>query len=247
MAHRRVQARAGWHWLTRGWRLFTQQPLTWLLMAACFLIASALLTEIPRLGPFAIALFGPALFAGMVHGAREIDAGRTLYPGSLLRTFRHSATTLRLVAVGVTPLATALALALLAAPLLDHSVAFPGIGDPVPAGAAAGALRAFLFFVLAATGLLAVLTLLLFTVPRIALADRALVPALGDSLRAVHDNVGAFCVFVSSYAALALLALVPFGLGLLALLPVVAGAVHAAHREVFGDDMAPRRRPKRAR
>lgn len=239
MAHQRVAATAGWHWLTAGWRLFCRRPLTWMLMAAGLVAGGALLTGFPGLGALGALLFGPALFAGMVHGARELHAGRRLHPLHLLRAFSHSGTLVRTIVLGMIPLIAALVLAVAAGLLLAQPEQLQLIVGVELPGPRREPWQPFAFFALAAALLLAALTLLLFALPRVVVARTPLARGLADSLHAVHDNVGAFLVFTCTVAMLGLLAFVPFGLGFLVLLPVLAGAVHAAHHEVFGDDLRP--------
>ena len=54
------------------------------------------------------------------------------------------------------------------------------------------------------------------------------------SLSACFGNLGAFTVLGVPIYVLSLLALLPLGLGMIVLVPVLAGTLYASYRDVFG-------------
>ncbi|MFO7858223.1 MAG: BPSS1780 family membrane protein [Ectothiorhodospiraceae bacterium] len=222
MSHEQVQAGAGWRWITHGWFLFTRQPGSWVAMALIMVVLYLILSWIPLLGVLAAAVIGPALFGGLYHGARELDAGRELEILHLFQAFRDSNRTGPMLMLGLVPLAAAFISTLLSALLFAD-------GD-VPSMMA---IVAYLIVTIAVS--LASGALLLFAIPRVMQGLATPVDAVQQSAVAVRDSLGAFLVLAAVYFGLAILATLPLGLGFLVLLPVMAGAVCAAHNEIFAE------------
>lgn len=241
MTHQRVNAAAGWQWFTLGWGLFTRSPGLWIVLALVFAIVYFVLSWIPLIGPLAAAVLAPALFGGMIHGARELDGGRTLDIAHLFQAFRDSGRAGPMLILGLVPLGASIVMAVLAAILVGGAMGMGGTGGMHgPEGPMMGVFAVGGFVFLAASLVLGLATgaLLMFAIPRVMLNLATPVDALTQSAVAVRDNLAAFLLFAGVYIVLAIVAMIPFGLGFLVLLPVVAGAVHAAHRQVFGDDPA---------
>ena len=224
MSHAQVAASAGWQWITQGWYLFTRKPGMWVLLALILAVIYILLSWIPLLGPIAAAVLAPALFGGLVHGARELDAGRNLESAHIFQAIRDSSRTGPMLALGMVPLAASVLMTLFTVVMLTGAEGL----NPV---------SGLLYAVIAVGVALATAALLLFAIPRVLLGQAVPFDAIQQSAVAVRDNLGAFLVLIAVYAVLSIIAAIPFGLGFLIVLPVMAGAVHAAHREIFGDDL----------
>lgn len=222
MSHEQVEAGAGWHWITHGWFLFTRQPGSWIAMALIMIVLYLFLSWIPLLGVLAAAVIGPALFGGLYHGAREINAGRELAIPHLFQAFRDSNRTGPMLMLGLVPLAAAFISSLFSA------LVFAG-------GEGLTALPVVTYLLVSIAVSLVSGALLLFAVPRVMLGLATPIDAVQQSAVAVRDNIGAFLVLAATYFGLAFLATIPLGLGFLILLPVMAGAVCAAHEQVFAE------------
>lgn len=225
MTHQRVDAAAGWKWIVSGWHLFTRSPGLWVVMALLFGIIYFVLSWVPFLGPLAALVLAPALFGGMVHGARELDQGRSLDIAYLFHGLRDSSLAGAMLVLGLVPLVAAIVTGVL-------SVAVIGSAGEPTAGAGLVLFLGALLIGLASGALL------LFAIPRVMQRQATPMDALTQSAVAVRDNPVAFVMFAATYVMLAIFAAIPLGLGFLVLLPVIAGAIHCAHREVFGDEPA---------
>lgn len=232
MTHQRVRPAAGWNWITSGWSLFTRSPGLWLVIALIFGVIYFVLSWIPLFGPLAGAVLGPALFGGMIYGARELDAGRTLDIAHLFHAFRESGRAGPMLVLGLVPLGASVLMAVVSVVMVGSLIGATGAQDAVTGASVMGGL---LFLLISLLISLVTGALLLFAMPRVMLGLATPVDAITQSMVAVRDNLAAFLVLAGIYIILAIIATIPFGLGFLVLLPVIAGAVHAAHREVFGD------------
>jgi uncharacterized membrane protein len=76
---------------------------------------------------------------------------------------------------------------------------------------------------------------LFYGVPLVMLGGQNAWPAAQDSVAASWINMLPLLVFGLIYLVLAVVAIIPFGLGLLILGPVTVGAVYASYQDVFGE------------
>lgn len=236
MSHRRVEASAAGSWFARGWQLFTRSAGIWIVAALLFAAINFVLSLIPLLGTLVSALLAPALFGGLVYGARELDRDRPLEVAHLFQAFRAPGRAAPMLMLGLVPLAAVVLGVIVGVAVMAGAAGAadmgPGAHGPGTGMVAGGGGIVVLFAVL--IGLVAG-ALLLFSVPRVMLGAAEPMAAVQESLRAVLDNIGAYVVFAVLYGVLAILAAIPFGLGFLLLVPVMAGAVHAACVQVFGE------------
>ena len=235
MAQRQVDAGEGWSWIARGWGLFTQSAALWVVTALIFGILYFILMLIPLIGSLAAAILGPALFGGLVYGAREVERGNALEVAHLFQAFREPGRAGPMLVLGLVPLVAAILSGVLAMVIVGGAV---GVGaasgsEGAAAGMAAGG--GLLVMLLTIAIGLVVGALLLFAIPRVMFGLAAPGQAIAESVQATLANIGAYLVFAIVYVLLSIVAAIPLGLGFLVLIPVMAGAVYAAHGAVFGN------------
>lgn len=234
MSYQRVEAGAGWTWITQGWDIFMKNPGIWIVLALILFIVYFVLSWIPIIGGLAAAVLGPALYGGMIYGARELDHDRSLEIPHLFQAFRDSDRTVPMILLGLVPLAGAILTGILAAGLIAGTAGTAALTGS--SGAAMGMMAGggIVLFLLTIVIGLVIGALMIFSIPRVMFGVAEPIPALKDSLQAVLGNIGAYIIFGLIYILLAILAMIPFGLGMLILMPVMAGAVYSANKQVFG-------------
>lgn len=243
MSHQSVDAGRGASWIAQGWGTFIQSPLLWIVVALIFAVIYFVLSLVPLIGPLAAALLAPALFGGMVYGARELGQDRSLEVGHLFQAFRESGRAGPMIGLGLVPLVAAILTGIVMAVVIGGVVggAMMGAsGDPAAQGMGMGMMAGGGLVGLLITIAIGLVTgaLLLFSIPRVLYAGVGAGQAVRESGQAVLANIGAYIVFAILYVVLSIIAAIPLGLGFLILLPVMAGAVYHANREVFGDEVA---------
>lgn len=234
MSHQRVETGQGWNWYARGWEIFMKNPGIWIVLALILFVIYFVLNLIPLIGGLAAGLLAPALFGGLLYGARELDHDRSLEIPHLFQAFRDSDRTVPMVLLGLVPLAAGLVMGLVAVAFgvgVAGMAAVSGSGGATAGMAIGGGIIYFLMIVIMA---LVVGALMMFAVPRVMFGHAEPIAAVTDSVKACIANIGAFVVFALLYVVFAVLATIPFGLGFLILMPVMAGAVYSANKEVFG-------------
>ncbi len=196
-------------WFAAGWRLFLKNPLVWLAQALVLFLLLALASVLPLINKLTPPLAFPMLVAGMVASAARLDRGEQIYVGHLFEGVRRHAG--NLLMVGGFYLLGAL------------------LGSLI-ADAAGGGERGALIF--AAFWSMLVMALW-FTPALVMLQDVAPLEAMQLSVRACLVNLPALAVFTIALCVLVWAAMLPYGLGMLVLVPVLAGSLLASWRDVF--------------
>ena len=222
-------------WLAAGWVLFIGNPGVWLAQTLIFVLILSALGFVPIIGWAAAPVALPVLVAGLVAGANAQAAGERLRVDHLFDGLRLHAGNLLLV--GGFHLLGALIAALIAAAIGGSAVltgmvvgAFAGMGL-----AAGGVMLGVLVF----TVLWGLLMMALWFAPALVmLQDVAPLDAMKLSARACFHNLLTFIVFATMLYVLVWLAMLPAGLGVFILVPVLAGALQAAWRDTFSPPLA---------
>jgi len=240
MNHQRVDGGAAGRWLQRGWQLFTRSAGLWALLALVMGIVFIALHFVPLLGGLVVAVLMPGLFGGLVYGARELDRGRTLEFAHLFQAFREPGRAGPMLMLGLVPLTAMVLTGVIAAGVMSGAADAGMASGSGSGGMGMGMMAGGGMLMMVVSPLIGLISgaLLLFAIPRVMFGLDAPMAAIQASFRAVLDNIAAYIVLAIIYFVLAIVAAIPFGLGFLVLMPVMAGAVYAAHDEVFADPAA---------
>lgn len=225
-----IPAARGLDWLAAGWRTFLRAPGVWLAQALIYIVVLFALGLVPLLGWAAVLVAFPILSAGMVAGAAELDAGRPLKVGHLFEGLRHHAA--NLLMVGLFYLLGGLLAGLIAA-AIGGSAALTGYIVGALAGlglAVGGVMLASVVFTVLWVGLIMALW---FAPALVLLHDVAPFEAMRLSVNACIHNLPCFGLLAVMLYVLIWVAMLPAGLGMLVLVPVLAGALYASYRDAF--------------
>ena len=227
---RAVDAGRGWEWIASGFALFKKQPGMWILLFIVFAVISILMSVVPFLGGIANMLLYPVFSAGFMLGCRALENGEELEIGHLFAAFKKN--TSNLVIVGLLSL-VAIVVILVPAMLMVGGAGFL-------AGMHGGAYN---FAAMGLTVVLAVLVVLALSIPiymamwfapsLVIFHDLAPLEALKTSFFACLKNIIPFLLYGIIVLILSVIAVIPFGLGLLILIPVVLASIYTAYRDIF--------------
>lgn len=230
--YRRADLGKSVEWLLDGWRCFSKDPAIWVVIALLYLILLIALNWIPVIGPLAAALVGPALLGGLVWCAREVDEGHTLDVFHLFQAFRNGATTGPMLMLGLVPAGVTVLLGTMLVVLLGGASGaglITGSQTTAMGVLASGGLLIGLGFLLSSVITVAAL---LYAIPLVLFGLRKPMPAVITSLRISIANVVPLLALGLLYLVVLFLAMLPFGLGLLVLIPITAGTVYASYKDV---------------
>jgi uncharacterized membrane protein len=228
-----VDAGRGLGWWVDAWALFMRNPGMWVVFGVVCFVLFVVLSFIPFLGSLVVALLSPVLMAGWLIAARKLEAGGTLEVGDLFSAFKSHLNPL--MVLGALLLGVTIVIGLMAGMLGVGAVAGLGIGGA--RGSAAGMMAGL------GAGMLAVLLMLVvgflvgmaiwFAPALVVFRNMAPIDAAKASFAASLKNVMAFLVFGAIYIVAAIVASIPFGLGWLVLVPLLALCAYLSYKEVF--------------
>ena len=217
-------------WLRQGWALFAANPGLWIGLAIVLLVIVLGVQIVPLVGTLAAHLLMPVLGAGLLLVCRKIDEGESVRIDDLFAGFKQNAGPL--VMVGVLYMLAMFAIVVIVVVVGGGSVA-GGLLSAQPAGLGVifGGLMLSLLLSLALS--VPVVMAVWFAPALVFFNNMQPVEALKASFEACMKNVLAFLVYGLIVLVLAFFAALPVGLGFLVLIPVLAGSVYAAYRDVF--------------
>lgn len=230
VAGRSVDASRGIEWLKQGWQIFVKNPGVWIAITVIMMVIYVVLGMIPLLGHLATSLLTPVFSAGILLGCKSLAEGGELRIDHLFAGFKDNVS--NLVMLGVFYL-IGLLLIFAAVFLVGGGAALTG----AVMGQGRGAGMAFGGFFLAMLVMLALsvpLVMAMWFAPAL-VVFRQVAPfdAMKASFGACLKNMIPFLIYGVIALVLLAVAVVPFGLGLLVLGPVLAGSLYASYVEIF--------------
>lgn len=234
MEPQRLEANQGWQWIKRGYALFMQAPLLWIvLLAICFLTAAGI-SAVPVVGEPLVSLLMPVVIIGLMVGCRSLEQGDELELAHLFSGFlQHTSHLITLggIALVAQYLIFGVMMAAGGAALVEILMSSEAPADPeiiraaVTGTGTAVLLGVILFGALLMSMQFAPMLVFFRNVPPVA--------AMKLSLRAFTRNVGPMFVYGMSFMLLAILASMPMMLGWLVLMPVVFTSLYASFCDLF--------------
>jgi uncharacterized membrane protein len=234
---RRVDAVRGWQWIAEGFGLFRKNPLVWIVLFVIYFLIIVVVSIVPLLGPMLMSLLAPVFTAGFMLACRDVEKGEELELGYLAAGFRQHAG--QLVTVGGF--------------YLIGSVIIVGImmmaGGGAVLGAAAvnqmqgadpnqtmvGAMGGMTIALLVALALLVPLLMAYWFAPALVVFHgMPALQAMRLSFLGCLRNLAPFLVYGTISFALILVAMIPAGLGMLLLVPVLNASIYAGYKDIFG-------------
>lgn len=226
-------------WWREGWRIFTRSPWVWIGVSLVLLALLYGLPQLPIIGGIAAPLLVHVLVAGLLVGAQALDSGQPLTFGHLFACFDRRAWPL--MGAGLLSLVAWFVVWLIALGVCGAIFGYSSLE-----GLVFGDLTELDLTSLATLGaaMITALSLVLvlgtplmmaywFTPPLIALRGDGVISAFKASFAASVRNLPPLMVFGLVGMALAFVAAIPVGLGLLMLGPVFLAAIYASYRDIF--------------
>ncbi|HSD59766.1 MAG TPA: BPSS1780 family membrane protein [Burkholderiales bacterium] len=239
---RPVPAGNGWQWIADAWKLFLKHAGIWVLLFVIFMVILVALGWLGAIGNLAAALLIPILGGGFVLAARTSDQGGAPEIAHLFAGFKEKAGPLAML--GVFNLVALLVIFLIVAVVGVIMGVGTGMGAMMGGmaggghGATMGSMAA-----MSASMLLGFLVMLALSVPiaaalwfapaLIMFRNAAPMDALKASFTACLKNMIPFLIFGLAALGLSIVASIPFGLGWLALGPVLGISVYTGYRDIF--------------
>jgi uncharacterized membrane protein len=221
-------------WFGGGWRIFMRNPGLWIVFGLALIVTTVVLTLVPFVGPLALALLTPVLTAGLLHAAREAEAGRPLEATHVFQGFKEKDKLTPLLSLGGIAVAAGIITMVIVIVFIGGSMMAAMQHERFSAHAPAIGFGALIGLVLALTVQTVALMALLYATPLVMFRGTAVGAALRSSFRACLRNWLPLLVFGILYFVVAALASVPFLLGWILLLPMSVAMLYCSYRDLYG-------------
>ncbi|HLX24421.1 MAG TPA: BPSS1780 family membrane protein [Usitatibacter sp.] len=227
---RKVAASRGAGWFADGWRLFKLAPGTWIVMFLVFSVMWIALAIVPG-GSLLGSLLYPVFAGGIMLGCRKLEDGDGLQLSDLFSGFKKN--TGNLLLVGLLYLASTFMIGILVG--IGVAVMVPlmkGTTAVAPTMMTLAPIFALVFLVVMAL-MVPIFMAIWFAPAIVVFHDAQPMASLRASFSGCLRNLVPFLLYGIVGLALAIVAMLPVGLGFLVLGPVVWGAMYAGYRDIF--------------
>lgn len=224
----------GVKWVGDAFKIFTSNPLMWIVFVIMFFVINLAMAFLPLVGQLVFSLISPMIMAGVVVGCRAIENGEGLEIDHFIAGFTGK--TSPLLMLGVFYLVATIVIVVVIFGVTAATIGTAIIMNPEGAADKVGAsvLLSALFIALVALALSVPLMMAYwFAVPLVQFDDVKPGDALKMSFFASLKNFLPFLLYGIVMLVLLIVAMIPFGLGLFVFLPVMFATVYTSYKDVF--------------
>lgn len=218
-------------WIRQAWELFKRNPGIWIGIVVLWIVISGVLGAMPLLG-LVTNLFTPVVMGGLMQACRRQAEGGDVSLDALFEGFRSPALS-KLILLGVLQLVGGAVIALLVGGSLIAVIGggmMMGSGHYGASVLGAGGLLAVLFALL----LIVPLTMALWFAPALVVFRQMdPVEAIKVSFHGCLQNVWPLTVYSLLALVLLIAGIIPLGLGLLVVIPVLLISIYTSYREIY--------------
>lgn len=237
---RQVNAANGWGWIVEGFALFRKSPVIWIALFFIYLLIGMVLSVVKIVGPIVLNLLAPVFVAGFMLGCRALDKDEELEINHLFAGFKQH--TAQLITLGGIYLAGVIIIVGIMFAGTDNTVLHAIFsGEKLNEQQAAAALGEGFFFT-ALLGMLLLVPLIMaywFAPILIAFHEVSPLDAMKQSFIACLRNVMPFFVYSLISMLLLIVAAMPFGLGLLIMIPTMTASLYVSYKDIFANNLVP--------
>ncbi|MGZ5038366.1 MAG: BPSS1780 family membrane protein [Usitatibacter sp.] len=230
----------GVKWIGDGWKLFAKTPLMWILALLVLIVIWVVLGFVPIVGWLALQVLTPVFYAGLIVACRSIERGNDFELEHLFAGFKVQFANLAITGVIflVGWLLLLLVFMFFAGFGIVAAIVTGSTQDIMPA--IAGSAMAILLGLLVMLALMVPLLAAYWFAPALVVMH-GLAPfdAMKASFFACFRNFVSFLLYGVVMMVLAVVAMIPFGLGMLVWIPLTFTSTYAAYRDIFTEATAP--------
>jgi len=228
-----VNAKQGLQWIMSGFYLFRKAPLVWVLVCFTLILIAMTMSLLPLLGKFIFTLISPVFLAGIMLGCKDLEQGKQLEITHLFVAFRTNSAPLitiggiyligQILIIGLVMLigGTTMTDMLLYGKRVDESELMGVMSSMLTASLLALTLSIPLMMASWFSPLLVVF----HNVPPIVAMQRSFFACL--------KNFIPFQVYGITLIILTILALMPYGVGLVILIPTIFASIYVSYKDIF--------------
>ncbi|MDX2218138.1 MAG: BPSS1780 family membrane protein [Burkholderiales bacterium] len=238
-AGRSVDFGRGFNWISDAFGLFSRAALGWIAFAIILFVILLSFSMVPLIGQFLFNLISPIIVAGALVAARNLERAEAMKPEDFMAGF--SGKPVPLLILGALYMAGSLIITLVFVAIVAITVGTALLSaflDP-PRLLEFITLGTVISLLLAALIALALYVPLLmaywFAVPLVHFHDMAPIDAMKTSFMGCLKNMLPFLLYGIVSLVLLILAVIPLGLGLLVMVPVLVITVYTSYQDAYLD------------
>ncbi|MDI1299041.1 BPSS1780 family membrane protein [Methylotenera sp.] len=226
---RQVPAGNAWAWIVSGFNLFKANPVMWIVILLIYLAIIIPISLIPVIGSVVSTLLAPVFAAGMMWGCKALVLKQDLEINHLFEGFKKN--TAQLISVGGIYMLSLLMIMVMVVLTLDKDTIELLMKGQEVSPAQANAM------------VLPMLTAMLFILPilmaywyapvLIGLHNLKVLEAMKLSFIACLKNMLPFLLYGLIFMLILVVAIIPFGLGLVVAIPVMMTSLYTSYVDVF--------------
>ena len=226
---RQVPAKNAWMWTVQGFKLFRENPAMLIILLLIYLAIIIPISLLPVVGSILSALIAPIFSAGLMWGCQALYRKQDLEINHLFDGFKHNVS--QLIAIGGFYMLSLLIIAIFVVLSLDKpTIELLMKGKTVSPEQA----NAMLLPILTAMLLLVPVLMAYWYAPVLAsLHDLKAVDAMKLSFKACVKNFIPFFLYSLIFMVLVGLALIPAGLGLIVVMPLLMTSLYISYIDIF--------------
>lgn len=235
-----LSAARGSSWIGEGWELFKAAPGMWLVALLIWIVVQIAMGFVPILGSVASLLLGPSFAVGLLAFAHGISTTGNADLGQLFAGFKDRLGALVILGllylvmvIGVFIVGGIITFILLGSAMRGH------MGSPeqmLSAMLGTGGLSILLALAVFLVLIAPVVMAYLYAPALVFFANQSASEAMKQSFNACMRNWLPLSVFGLIAIALAFIGALPFGLGLLIVMPLLFAANYASFKDMFGTE-----------
>ena len=226
---RQVPAIHAWGWTVQGFYLFKENPVMWIILFLIYLAIVVPVSLLPVIGSFLSALLAPVFAAGLMWGCQAISRKEDLEINHLFLGFKKN--TSQLVSVGGIYMLSLLIIAVFVVLSLDKSTIDLLVKGQTLSQAQAS--KVVLPVLIAVLFLVPVLMAYWFAPVLVGLHNLTAVQAMKLSFTASARNMLPFLLYGLIFTVLLIVALIPYGAGLLLVMPMMMTSLYVSYADIF--------------
>lgn len=217
-------------WLVDAWYIFKSKPSSWLGMMLLFGIFNVICMNIP-FGQYIIALLAPCFIGGIYLALNKHNQGESISFKDIFLTFKDQVLLKQCLIIGAIGVAVIVVNSLIyKMPGSSYMMSsYSGTSASTSSNVRHFSLGDFLTGFVTICWSMAVL----FGVPLVVIKKMQAIAALKLSIIAILANLPPMVVFYVTVFVLGFIAIIPFGLGLIVLIPVIFCALYCAFNTLF--------------
>ncbi|NOT15192.1 MAG: hypothetical protein HOP21_06375 [Methylotenera sp.] len=226
---KQVPASNAWGWIMSGFELFKTYPVMWIVLLLIYLAIMIPISMLPFIGSVASTLLAPVFAAGMMWGCQAISRHQELEINHLFQGFKQN--TSQLITLGAIYMASLLVITIFVVLMLDkETIDLLVQGKDLNPAQARGIVLPILIALLFA---LPILMAYWFAPVLTGLHNLSAIESMKLSFEACLKNFIPFLLYGLIFMILLIIAIIPFGLGLLIAAPVMMTSLYTSYADIF--------------